>query len=724
MRTKARIMIVEDQGLVARDVQRRLERMGYDVVGTQGKPAPAMAMALAEKPDLVLMDINLNAEQDGIDVAIAIQKEIDIPVVYCTAYSDDEMLQRASVTTPYGYVLKPFEDRELEITIEIALFKHRAELAQQLDSLRLEATMDGIADAVVACDATGQVFLFNPRAEAMIEISAQEAIGADIDELLHLKDIDSGAEKVDVKRSLLERAEPIRELRQVLISESGSATPIDLSATPIKLAGQERGGVVVAFRDISKQLSYEEQIQKNAFVEPLTGLPNKNLFVDRLKVALRRTWRQQGYVCGVLFVDLDGFRNINESEGHDLGDQVLKLVSGRIERALRDTDTVTRFSADTFVCLLDGLSGEPELQRVVSAVQSAIARPFDLGDHLMNLTATIGAALSSESDYADHQEMLRDADSAMHQAKLRGSGLYAMFEAPMRDSAVRSVKLAGRMQQAMADGAMKVYYQPIVEAESEQIVALEALLRWRSPELGQISPSEFIPVAEQTGLITMLGEHVLNQVCRQLKDWQDAGVPLRTVGINLSPTQFNDGRLIHQLADTLAGHELAARWLGLEITETTAMSEVERSIEVLNRCVDLGLKISIDDFGTGYSSLAYLKRLPLHTLKIDRAFITDIVHSQEDQAIVKGIIAMAHELRLDVLAEGIEDANQAKMLRDFGCDYLQGFLFGRPSTAESTTEHLLGSHEDRQPKIVQTAPNPGPVQLPVSPIKAQRRESG
>ncbi len=692
---KARLMVVEDEALVARDIQGRLRAMGYQVVMVCTGPDEAVVAAQELEPDLILMDINLNAKRDGVEAAAEIRRRKDIPIIFCTAYSNDEVLQRAKITAPYGYTLKPFDNRELEINIEIALFKHRIELKRRRDAARLAAAMNSIEDAVIACDPNGEVFLFNPQAQAILRISEAYAVGSRIDDLLHLRDPDGGRERIRIIDGVIGEGREYHNARQRLINARGEEVPVEVSATHIDSDDGSLAGVVIAFRDIAQQLAYEEQIARNAFVEPLTGLPNRRVFMDRLTMALRVANLRPDSQCAVLFIDLDRFRLINDGLGHENGDEVLKRTAGRIQRAIRDVDTLTRLSADTFVCLLDPIESAQQALDIASLIQAAVARDIKVREREIKLTATVGIALSNAMRYQDPAEMLRDADTVMHQAKQRGPGSQLVFDSGMHETAVKFLEWESGLQRAVERGELAVYYQPIVESGTNRIVALEALLRWHSDRLGTIAPEEFIPVAESNGLIVPIGEFVTAEVCRQMKAWREAELPEIEVAINLSAGQFIDANLMRRISRVLSEHELRPSRLHFEITESAAMADVETSVKILREFKALGVRIALDDFGTGYSSLTYLKQLPIHMLKIDRSFVTDIVGDADDQTIAKAIIAMGHELRLKVLAEGVESAEQAALLEDFGCDLLQGFHFGHPVPAEAITPMLRSQESSR-----------------------------
>ena len=689
-----RIMIVEDEILVARDIKSRLARMGLDVVAICNTPQSAIDTALAKRPHLILMDINLGADMDGIDAAKAIREYQDIPIIYCTAYSNKEVLERAKQTAPLGYVLKPFDNRELEISIDFALSKHAMEMELRRSSARLDATLQSIFDGVVAYHSDGTIFLFNASAERITGLERREVIGRPITEVLQLESRDTGVKKIGLDWWLSDSRDQ-HTSNLLLSSGKGLRIPVEIDIAPILTDDQgTSGSVVVAFRDISRRLDYEQQIQRNAFYEPLTGLPNATVFRDRLDMALKLSRRRENHHFAVLFVDLDRFRVVNEGLGHEIGDKVLCEVAKRISSQLRDVDTLTRFSADMFVCLLEPVESPGAVIQLVARFQLAVSRPFYIQGHPIKLTASVGIAMN-DRDYRESQDILRDADTAMFRAKQRGRGSHMLFDDDMHQAAVQFIDCEEGLQQALDREEIEVYYQPIVEADSYRVVAMEGLVRWRRGERGMIPPALFVPVAEDTGLIVELGEAVLRQICRQMRLWADAGLETIKVSVNLSVRQFEDPFLLKRIVDALSEFDIPAEWLNIEITESTAMRDVDHSLSVLASLRDAGLTIAVDDFGTGYSSLAYLKRMPIHTLKIDRCFVTDVVNNYDDQAIVKAIVAMANELQMTTLVEGVESEEQAELLRYLGCEKLQGYLFGRPVRAEEVPELLNRSPNDK-----------------------------
>lgn len=679
------LLIVEDEVLVAMDIKARLTKMGYQVVDVASRGIEAVDKALYLRPDLVLMDINLKDEIDGVEAAIRIRDQYDVPVIFCTAYSNEDTLERAKVSEPYGYVLKPFDNRELEINIEIALYKHRVERDLADTRRRLDATLTNVSDGVIAAEVDGSVRLINPPAEKITGWCRQSARNVTLSEVFQLESFEAGGPCFDTASPTSGLPGGATSMRQYLRRPGGELTPIELSVNTIENHASDL--VVVTFRDISQQLHYEEQIRHNAFFDGLTGLPNRALFFDRLEGSMNRRARGSGQPFAVAFVDLDKFAVINEGLGHESGDQVIDEVSRRLEGLLRPDDTLSRFSGDVFAVLLDPVDSITGAITAVSRMQKAIEEPIDVEHTTINLTASAGILLYQDA-YNSAEDMIRDADTALHRAKTDVRGSYVVFDGAMYESALRFIECRRGIQAGLVEDEFEVHYQPIIDSATEQLVSMEALVRWRHPQRGMVSPAEFIPVAEETGLILPLGEWVLQSVCQQINAWHHWGLNTPRVAVNLSARQF-EGNVPALVADLIEASEISPDSLALEITEGIAMKNVDRNVRMLNELRFLGLSISIDDFGTGYSSLAYLKRFPLNTLKIDRSFIKDITTNDEDREITRAIIAMGHNLRLKVLAEGVETEEQLQILRASGCDYIQGFYYSKPLSAAAMTCYLL-----------------------------------
>ncbi|MNK55656.1 Cyclic di-GMP phosphodiesterase Gmr [compost metagenome] len=431
----------------------------------------------------------------------------------------------------------------------------------------------------------------------------------------------------------------------------------------------------------------ENHLHYLAHVDSVTQLPNRHEFNDALAYALARADRQDSSV-GLLLLDLDNFKVVNDTLGHHCGDQLLKLVAERLVAILRGTDIICRIGGDEFVVIVEPADDASEMASVARKILAVLAAPFDLEGHQLYVSASIGVSLYP-FDAQDVATLTRNADTAMYHAKHQGKNRYAVFKAEMELRAQRRLRMEANLRRALQNEELYLHYQPQIDLRSGRIVGVEALIRWNCREMGQLSPAEFIPVAEESGIIVDLGRWVLQSACRQAAVWCKAGLldSLEHVAVNLSACQARDPGLMHDIRAILDETQLPHGLLELEITEGVLMDNIHANVELMRRLQETGIHLSIDDFGTGYSSMSYLKRLPIDQLKIDRSFVHDL--PGEGEAIVTAIIAMAHSLHLKVVAEGVETLRQVEFLRTAGCDNVQGFFFARPMTAAQLTALLL-----------------------------------
>ncbi len=459
----------------------------------------------------------------------------------------------------------------------------------------------------------------------------------------------------------------------------GTTLPEEISLTAI-----DGGGVVLVVRDVTERTYAEEQIKHLAYHDALTGLPNRLLFKDRLAVALSHAQRERTRLA-VLFLDLDRFKVINDSLGHSIGDRLLQAVAERVQLCVRDSDTLARLGGDEFTLMIPNLLRSEDAAPVAQKILEAVRNPFTIEGREFFITTSIGISLYPE-DGMDAETLIKNADTAMYQAKELGRDNYQLFNAFINARALQRIALEHGLRRALLDEQLRVHYQPIFDLRAGRIVGMEALLRWTHPEMGPISPSTFIPLAESTGLMMPIGEWALRTAVKQAKAWHDAGHKNLSLAVNLSVTQLQQPDLVARVKDALQETGLPPRLLELEITESSAMQSPEASIRTLYELKRLGIRISLDDFGTGHSSLSYLKRFPIDTLKIDQSFVRDINSDPDTAAIVTAIIAMAHSLRLKVIAEGVEHTEQANFLRHYACDQMQGFLIKPPVCADEFFE--------------------------------------
>ncbi len=447
------------------------------------------------------------------------------------------------------------------------------------------------------------------------------------------------------------------------------------------------GQVAAIFDDVTERKHAEQQIEQLAYFDPLTGLPNRALLFHRLSETGAYA-KRQGQQMAVLFVDLDGFKPINDSLGHAVGDMLLKEVSNRLRRCVRESDTVARLGGDEFLVLLPAVQRYMDITRVADGLLEAVSEPFDLEHREICISASIGIAIyPTDSDNAP--DLIRDADIAMYAAKKKQRGSYQFFSESLNKQVHERVELEAWLRQALKRDEFHLRYQPQVNMQSGQIVSVEALLRWDSPEHGSISPDRFVPVAEESGLIVALGEWVLRHACAQMKEWLDAGLPLQSMSVNLAGPQIQHSNLVPLVRSALTESGLNGERLELEITENFIMREAESTVEVLSALKAMGVGLAIDDFGTGRSSLSYLKRLPVNRLKIDREFVRDIPQDSNDIAITQAIIALGRALQLEVVAEGVETEEQKQFLLAADCVVAQGFLFAKPLLPEEIAARLL-----------------------------------
>jgi diguanylate cyclase (GGDEF)-like protein/PAS domain S-box-containing protein len=457
----------------------------------------------------------------------------------------------------------------------------------------------------------------------------------------------------------------------------------------IRALADEQGRTVnylASFTDITAAKFAEERLRHLTHHDPLTGLPNRLAFQERLQLAMQEA-RTQGRLLAVLFLDLDRFKLVNDSIGHEAGDELLKAVGERLRHALRSDDIVARLGGDEFAVITTGLLGEEDAVVVARKLLEALSDPFPVAGHELRVAASIGISLYP-NDGADAQALMKNADTALFRAKEAGRNTYRLFQPAMNATSFEQLVLENNLRRAIERQEFELYYQPKLDFRRAAIVGVEALLRWNHPELGLVSPAQFIPLAEETGLIVPIGEWVIEQACRQHGEWRRAGLGPIAIAVNLSPRQLQQPDLAARIERILHATGMPPEYLELELTESGVMQDAEASGETLRRLRALGVSVTIDDFGTGYSSLGYLKRFPIGTLKIDRSFIAAATTDADSAAIVEAIIAMARSMRLKTIAEGVETLEQLEQLRRLDCDEMQGYLFSPPLPAARATELL------------------------------------
>ncbi|HSV97140.1 MAG TPA: EAL domain-containing protein [Spirochaetota bacterium] len=919
-----RILIVEDEALTAEDLRHTLTGFGYQISGVIGLGEEAVRAAREDNPSLVLMDIMLQGEMDGIEAARLIQAESRVPVIFLTAYSDTETIEKLKFAGSYGYILKPFERRELLANIGIALHKHRLEmrvmeseeryrtlfensvvgifqitaagglitanstLANMLyyesvdelatavtnigthlfaedkkrreflkrliynssvenyetellrrDSSRIwvsitvrvvgkgkrERIYEGIVfdisgrksaehnlhelelgraailrsalDAIITFSGDdGMILEFNPAASMMFGYRPEEIIGEHAAQLFNRARDEAGADEdrrdwiehatvfflnrraetgayrsdgsvfpaelslsrinrdgtpiyAGFVRDITERLAAEKEMRKLSMvveqssdwivitdstgtieyandtvcaltgfsrdeliggtprlwksgvhdevfyralwetalsgqnytalftnrKKSGELFHLDTTISPIRDPGGAILQLVARGSDVTEKLAMEERLNFLSFYDLLTELPNRNLFIDRLGQAIARAEYKERVVA-VILLDIDRFKFLNDVLGMSAGDEILRVMSKRIGAAIREGDTLARSGSDEFALILDDMAHRDDLILMTEKLRNIISEPMSINEKDIVLTASMGVSICPD-DSDDARVLLQNADIAMARAKNQGN-TYRFYTTDLNEKAYEFLNMEALLRNAIASDEFELHYQPYFSASTEEVAGMESLLRWNSGELGSVPPARFIPVLEESGLILRVGYMVMEKTCRQIREWRDRGCRDVPVAINISPLQFRQKDFAERLVALVGECGVSPSMLTLEITESTFMRDPEFTRKTLEAFREAGFTVSIDDFGTGYSSLGYLKRYPLDTLKIDISFTKDVATDTDSRAIVSAIILMAHSLNLRTIAEGIETREQLEILRELGCDLIQGYYYSRP----------------------------------------------
>lgn len=799
MRHPVHIMIVEDERIIALHLRKQLEKLGYERTSVHTEGIDALKAIERDTPDIILMDIRIDGNMDGIETAAGIPPHLMIPVIYLSAHSEDATLARAQKTRPYGFLIKPFSDRELHATIQMALERRVAELAlrdaQQRLSLAMTAAQmscweidvatrqmhtsahgafgpmtetqpiteswDDFLDRVAEEDrdmvrktfsnavrqgefydvvfrsishdqsvrwlrARGKTFVNDPRGTQRIIGMMQDITDQRVTKD-KLREAMAVYETTQDGILILDPDLNVTNANQAYYRITGKTTHETLNQPPYFLAPEEfsaefyqdlfatlRGRrhwhhdietrsahgnpialatQIIAVEDDDGELTHfvsivsdrtairqaEQELHYLAQYDGLTSLPNRLLATDRLNRAIERC-ETRGSIVACLFLDIDDFKNINDTLGHAAGDQVILIASTRIKAVTDSTDTISRLGGDEFLIIRENIQSAAAASNLAARIIQELQRPFYIVGHEMTLSASIGISL-----YPDHakspQDLIRLADTAMYAAKDRGRRTYAFYESEMTVNATHYMTRSLELRRGLERDELVLHYQPQVDAKTQEMVGVEALLRWNHPVHGLLGPHEIIPVAEQSGLIVEIGNWVIREACSQARRWQDEFGEKIRMAVNVSVRQMQSSNFAEAVQHELALSGLPARYLELEVTESM-IQDTTHMINTLHELRAVGVSLAIDDFGTGYSCLRSIKSLPIKRIKIDRAFINGVPDNNDDVALIKAMLAMADSLDLDVTAEGVETKEQFDFLREIKRIELQGYLFSKPLPAE------------------------------------------
>lgn len=572
----------------------------------------------------------------------------------------------------------------------VSTAKHILVSAIQSEKDFLEAVLDNMRGGVVACDNQGKITLVNNTVIEAFGAFSKNLSPEEWSSLYPIFDVETGAkltlEEYPLYRSL--QGEVVRDVQISTFDKRGEKRIFLIDGQPLKNDDQKIGAVIV-FHDISKIKRDEEELKYRATHDILTGLPNRHLLLDRLELAIANATRHSLKVA-TIFVDLDNFKFINDALGHTIGDELLKMVAARFKSLLRSSDTLARIGGDEFVIIIPDQKDISYVSALPKRILNHIAEPYFVEKHELRVTCSLGFSIFPDNG-TEAETLLKNADNAMYQAKESGRNTFQFYTGEMHTQVRKRLEMENNLRKAIIGKELFVEYQPKIDIKNNQLVGVESLLRWKHPELGLIPPVDFIPIAEDTGLIIPIGDWVLKIACKQNKAWQDQGFPPMSVSVNLSSRQCRQKDLVQKIKQILEEARLSPQYLELELTESLAMSNPKEFLEMLQEFRELGVKTSIDDFGTGYSSLNYLRQFPVNNLKIDKSFINDLAEKPEDLSIVKAIISLGHSLDLKIIAEGVETNDQLIKLKENDCDEVQGYYLCRPVGADAIVEFLKTS---------------------------------
>lgn len=674
------LLILDDEEAVVHSLQRLFRKEGYQTL-TASRGDEALQLLEQQDVGVILSDQRM-PEMTGVEF-LRRSKEIrpDAVRMVLSGYADIESvtaaINRGSI---YKFLVKPWDEALLRANVREAFERYELTVRGSQFTKVYENTQEGI----MITDADSVIQSVNPAFTAITGYPPDEVLG----KTPHL--LRSGRHDDDFYANMWEQLVEEGHWQGEIWNrrKSGEVYPEWLSISAIHDHRGEVSQYVALFTDITEHKRNEEKLRHMAYHDVLTGLPNRRMFSKYLEATILQAERGQRLLA-VMFLDLDRFKTINDSHGHDVGDKLLQAVAKRLKISLRKSDILARMGGDEFTLLLTSINDIRDVEGIAEKIKQTMADSIQIGEQTFFVTTSIGISLYP-MDGENPEVLMKNADTAMYQAKQLGRDTFQFYTPAMNSTAKEQLDLENDLRLAQQRDELEVFYQPKMCLKSGRICGAEALLRWRHPEKGLISPVNFIPLAEETGLIVPIGEWVLRQACRDAQAWQAASLPAIRVAVNISVRQLMQTGLVETVATALEQSGLASRWLELELTESMLLEENDANRMLLQRFKEMGVTLSIDDFGTGYSSLSYLKQLPVDLLKIDQSFVQDLPHRREDAELVKNIITMAHGLQLEVIAEGVESEAQLVFLKNQGCDQIQGYLLHAPMPAVEFAAFLRG----------------------------------
>jgi diguanylate cyclase (GGDEF)-like protein len=693
------VLVVDDDPTLRMLVRAALEKAGFHVEDAEDGEA-ALIKFIKHQPAVILMDVEM-PKLNGYDACRRIREDAigaHIPILMVTGLEDIDSVNRAYSAGATDFLPKPINWPLLSHRVRYVLRASRTYEELRTSEAKNNALLNAMPDTLFVIRRDGTIVNYLAGSE---EATMPEPRGDQLKISEYLpKNI--AIEWTELMRSVLKEGKP--QQYEFSLGDDPEKNHYELQMVPylndLSLA---------IIREITDRKRAEERVHRLAYFDTLTGLPNRQLFQQHLSAAIERGEKKNLKVAA-LYVDLDNFKRINDTLGHSFGDVVLKTIAKRLDSCIRNDDCVirpeseeevvrlARLGGDEFVAILQDLESEADAAAVADRIRAELTRPVEHLGHEFVVTSSIGVSLYPD-DGSDIETLLKNADVAMYQAKSAGRNSVRFYSGTMSLRSLERLELENSLRHALRRNELSLHYQPQIDVKTKRMTGVEALLRWDHPEHGSVSPSRFIPLAEECGLITPLGEWVLETACHQTKVWQDKYERQLDIAVNLSSQQFFSSDIANVVLRTIYDAGLAPSSMHLELTETILMNDVKETIVTLDKLRDAGVSLAMDDFGKGYSSLSYLKRLPLDTLKIDKSFVMDMENNKDDAAICAAIIAMAHNLDLKVIAEGVETQEQLNFLEGQGCDQIQGFLISKPLPPEELEERFLKRVLEKIPEL-------------------------
>lgn len=693
----AKILLVDDQPTVIHQLNGIFRDLAEIFFATNGHTA--LEMVALHKPDLVLLDVEM-PDLNGFDVCRAIRSSSanhPTSIIFITSHNDPESEVMALSVGGVDFIPKPIvpEVARARVKNHLALILKRKQLEDEKERIRI--TLNSIGDAVIATDTSGMVTLVNPVAEDLTGWRAQDAIGKPIETVMHLIDGETGRVLQNPIRIALREKRIVGMALNTCISKGlNKSLGVEDSAAPIIDKDGNLTGAIIVFHDVSEARAMAVKMTHLAQHDALTDLPNRILLYDRAQQALNQSRRDQSMVA-MLLLDIDHFKEVNDLHGHLVGDLFIQQIAHALSKEVRDGDTVCRQGGDEFIFLLTNVDSLSAVTHISERLLSIISQPWTHGDISLRLSATIGISLFPNDAY-DLETLYRHADAAMYSAKRSGRNQYHFYNQEIESKLVLRRTLENNLLSAMANNVFEVFYQPKVNLTNNSIIGAEALVRWRQPDGSLTAPMDFIPLAEETGLIVPLGKIILKQAFQQTILWQREGFNI-SVAVNISVAQFEDSSFLTILDDLISETGVSPENIELEITESLLAKDSEKLNNTFSSLKERGFQIALDDFGTGYSSLAYLKNYPFDVLKIDQTFVRNMQGSTTDQSIVRAIVQLAEGMNLRLVAEGVETIDHVNSLNSMGCSIMQGFYYSKPVPIEEFNLLLRLRMSEPNPKL-------------------------